>query len=138
MPKEKLSDAQVALYAEKYLKMRIHSVQSMPVTLRSIHDLSKMYDARNDDILYKWLFRVQDESGINHCRSLPEVELNCLRYLAMREESCWHDLTDNFPKVRFSIKNLNTPTSVIKNKHIFDMLADNPKLYHTKEISLYL
>lgn len=132
MPKEKLSDAQVALYSEKYLKMRRNSVARLSRHLTT-EEGNRQYDLRNSTILRKWSYQVQRESGLLYFVGMVEIELNCLRYLAMREEACWHmprekQTTDKgFILTRLTLDSVD---NVRKTREQFDWLSENPKFHH--------
>lgn len=122
MQEEKLSPAQVAIYADKYLKMRKHSVELFLDCHITTAEGAIQFDLRNHDLLRKWQYKIEKESGILYYSEMNDIELHCLRYLAMREESCWH-----IKSVRLA---LNSPENVKKSKEQFDSLAENYKLHH--------
>ncbi len=119
---EALSPAQIALYAEKYQKMRKHSVEHFIACHITTPEGNRQYDLRNDDFMRKWVYKAQKESGIVYFTGMNEITLNCLRYLVMREEVCWHTRTDRMA--------LNSADGIKKSKEQFDALAENCKFYH--------
>lgn len=131
--KEKMSCDQIALYAQKYLKMRNHSVERFLDCDITTPEGIRQYDLRNDELLRKWQYEIQKESDILFFEGMHEDALNCLRYLAMREEGCWHIARKQHTTnkgVKIGKLSLNSPEEVKKSKDDFDALAENHSFYH--------
>lgn len=111
-----LSEYEIKMYSEKYAKMRQNSVFIFGGDYFS-------YDKRNDIYLNKFRHIIESKSGLS-ITTKNLVELQCLRFLAMRELA-YRTQKDGVDFIKLKV---DDPRRNVINK--FEEMADNPYIHH--------
>ena len=116
--RQKITDHEIAEFSSKYVRMRSFSCHT---TDGYVLD----YDKRNDVLLLKFQQAIEEMSGLS-IGTICRAELQCLRYLAMRENAIRED-RDGIREVKITTRNFDR---IVKGREKFDELAENPYTHH--------
>lgn len=111
-----MTESEIKMYSDKYAKMREHSVFCLG---GSYFD----YDRRNDIILNKFKYIVESKSELSIDTKDPH-ELQCLRFLAMRELS-YRTEDDGVKTLKIGADDARR-----KKLNLFEEMAENPYVFH--------
>jgi len=114
----KISDENIAKYSGYYVKMRAFSVHALDGWIEE-------YDKRNNPILYKYQAFLELTTGLSiHTEDRPQLQ--CLRYLAMRELASRETKDNRYINIRDTRLEL-----INEQRAMFDSLAENPYAHHS-------
>jgi len=109
-------------YSRKYIRMRSFSVNKTDSWVAD-------YDKRNDVLLQKFRNAILVMSGLS-LFTKDMVELQCLRYLAMREQAARSESDGN----NHIVLDVSNRRRITEARNSFDALADNPYANHANGI----
>lgn len=118
-----LTDKEIARFSHNYVKMRSFSVHKMDCTTAD-------YDKRNTPLLIKYRRHIESVSGLS-IESADRVELQCLRYMAMREEAI-REFCDGLGILKMTAENYDRITAA---RQKFDDMAENHYIHHQEGIN---